>query len=53
LRNCYYGFGRGILVGDRDKIEDVLSQFPDKDFVEDIIHAVTDEEKSSLAVQSE
>ncbi len=46
-----YGFGRGILVGDRDKIEGVLSQFPDKGFIEDIVHAVTDEEKSSFAVQ--
>lgn len=52
VRKSYdYGFGRGILVGDREKIEDVLSQFSDKNFVEDVVHAVTDEEKSSFAVQ--
>ncbi len=45
-----YGFGKGILVGDEEKIENVLKQFPDKDFIEKIIPA-NEEEKGYIAVQ--
>jgi len=46
-----YGFGKGIFVGDERKIEEILSQFPDKNFVEKIIPASTDKGKGYLAVQ--
>ena len=45
-----YGFGKGVLVGNEEKIEEMLRQFPDKDFIEKIVPA-NEEEKGYVAVQ--
>jgi len=45
------GFGEGIFVGDKKKIENILKEFKTTDFVRDIIDSKDDEEKCKLAVQ--
>lgn len=45
------GIGEGVFVSDKTKIEKLLKDFDKKDFVKEIIHAETDEEKSKIAVE--
>lgn len=46
-----FGIGYGVFVGDRDKLEKILSDFDSKDFVKEIVDSKNDEEKCKLAVE--
>lgn len=45
------GIGEGIFIGDKEKIEQLQSNFDDKGFVKDIIPATKEEEKARIAVE--
>ncbi len=50
LKDCYdYGFGEGILVGDKAEIEKCISG--KSDFIKEIIEAKDDEDKARKAVE--
>jgi phosphate butyryltransferase len=52
LKDCYnYGFGEGILVGDKAEIEKSISLLGESNFVKEIIEAKDDLEKARLAVE--
>lgn len=52
LKDCYnYGFGEGILVGDKAEIEKSISILRESDFVKEIIGAKDDEDKARKAVE--
>ena len=52
LKDCYdYGFGEGILVGDKAEIEKSISLLGESNFVKEIIEAKEDLEKARLAVE--
>jgi len=52
LKDCYdYGFGEGILVGDKAEIEKSISLLGESNFVKEIIEAKNDLEKARLAVE--
>jgi phosphate butyryltransferase len=46
-----YGFGKAVLVGERKKIENTLSQFESNDFVEKIVEINNENEKGFRAVR--
>jgi len=52
LKDCYdYGFGEGILVGDKAEIEKCISILGKSDFIKEIIEAKDDEDKARKAVE--
>ena len=52
LKDCYdYGFGEGILVGDKAEIEKCISILGKSDFIKEIIKAKDDEDKARKAVE--
>ena len=52
VRQSYeYGFGKAVLVGERKKIENTLSQFVSRDFVEKIVEIGNESEKGPRAVR--
>jgi len=52
LKDCYnYGFGEGILVGNKVEIEKSISILGESDFVKEIIGAKNDEDKARKAVE--
>ena len=52
LNDCYdYGFGEGILVGDKSEIEKSISLLGERNFVKEIIEAKNDEDKAKKAVE--
>ena len=52
LKDCYdYGFGEGILVGDKTEIEKTISLLGESNFVKEIIGAKDDEDKARKAVE--
>ncbi len=52
LKDCYdYGFGEGILIGDKAEIEKSISILGEKNFVKEIIGAKGDEDKARMAVE--
>jgi len=52
LKDCYdYGFGEGILVGDKAEIEKCISILGKGDFIKEIIEAKGDEDKARKAVE--
>jgi len=52
LKDCYdYGFGEGILVGDKAEIEKSISLLGESNFVKEIIGAKDDEDKARKAVE--
>jgi len=46
------GIGTGVLIGDKTKIEGVLSKYKDKSFVSEVIDASSEEEKARIAVDT-
>lgn len=46
-----YGFGKGVLIGYKNKIEDALKLIGSNEFVEKIINISSEEEKGSAAVR--
>lgn len=46
------GIGEGVFVGNKQKIESLLSNFDSKDFIREIIHQETEEEKAHIAVEN-
>jgi len=46
-----YGFGRGVLVGDKEKIELALKEIGGNDFVEGIVDVQSEIEKGRVAVE--
>ncbi len=50
-RSYDYGFGTAVLVGDKSKIEQTLSQFENTDFVEKIVGVKNEIEKGTVAVR--
>ncbi len=46
-----YGFGKGVLVGNKEKVENALKSIGDEDFVEDIIDVQSEVEKGRIAVE--
>ena len=52
LKDCYdYGFGEGILVGDRAEIEKCISSLGEDNYIKEIIEAKDDAEKARKAVE--
>ena len=52
LKDCYdYGFGEGILVGDKTEIKKSISILGESNFVKEIIGAKNDEDKARKAVE--
>lgn len=52
LKDSYdYGFGEGILVGDKTEIEKAISLFGESNFIKEIIEAKDDTEKIRKAVE--
>ena len=52
LKDCYdYGFGEGILVGNRAEIEKCISSLGEGNYIKEIIEAKDDTEKARKAVE--
>ena len=52
LKDCYdYGFGEGILVGDKTEIENTISLLGESNFVKEIIEAKDEVDKARKAVE--
>jgi len=52
LKDSYdYGFGEGILIGDKEEIEKFISLLGESNFVKEIIKAKDDTEKARKAVE--
>jgi len=52
LKDCYdYGFGEGILVGDKAEIEKCISSLGEGNYIKEIIEAKDDTEKARKAVE--
>jgi len=52
LKDCYnYGFGEGILIGNKAEIEKSISLLGESNFVKEIVEAKDDLEKARLAVE--
>jgi phosphate butyryltransferase len=52
LKDCYnYGFGEGILVGDKAEIENSIAMLGESNFVKEVIEAKDDEDKAQKAVE--
>jgi phosphate butyryltransferase len=46
-----YGFGKGVLVGEKQKIENALQEIGDSSFVEEIVPVNSESEKGPVAVE--
>jgi len=52
LKDCYdYGFGEGILVGDKTEIENTISLLGESNFVKEIIEAKDEVDKARKAIE--